>query len=311
MMKKSTGVVLVVAASVAALVLIGRYAVSNQEGQLGPAARGQMAQLEDDNQQPLLPTEPARKMVTRIHNDGISHSSLAEQVFEEAKTCAMAHRSIRLIEPQLEACVRNSANADPAKDSAFLRSCEDRTNRLTPQLNSAREASKICGPVVSTEDVFFKATSDAAEAGSLDAQICYARGLFELSSPLGQEDRQEYESRARKYIESGFQRGDWRVVEILHRAQNGRPDSLQLPRTLLGAHAPSILQANRLLKLGAMKTSYASRLDTLPSGRGLEPTPQQLREAQQWADTTYQIYFKSSPVLKERPKLCENPLDGT
>ena len=260
--------------------------------------------------------QPQMRALEPSDNTGSSAAAVTEArstsdlVFSEARDCVMASRSVRMIEPQLEACQRNTAVADPVKDADFLRSCREREAKLRPMLEAAKEASTSCGVISSPEAVFYQATKEAAEQGNLDAQLCYLRGLFEFGTPLSEADRSEYTEHARTYIESGLQRGDWRIIELLRLSDRPRASGLTLPSRVLGADRPSVLQANRLLKLSASDKKYAASLDVMPAGRGPEPTPHDLAQAQQWANTTYNLYFKRSPRLPERPEVCENTFGG-
>ncbi|WP_139381362.1 hypothetical protein [Pseudoxanthomonas indica] len=249
----------------------------------------------------------APKIVTQQQPNPDHAKSMVDLVFEEARECAMASRAVETIVSQFDACKVNSVGADPILHADYLQSCKDRIARLTPELTRASKSLTACGPNRVTEDTWFRATRDAAAAGNQQAQLCLVDGKFKLTTPLTADERREYEVQATKYINAGMQRGDWRMAELLHASRRYRTDGMPLPGTVLGSDLPSILELNRLLRLAASDKAYSTRLDYLPASRGPAPSPQDIQQAQHWAERTCQLYFKHSPRLATTPEVCSSP----
>lgn len=168
-----------------------------------------------------------------------------------------------------------------------------------------------CDDLKSALRQLYEATTTAAKAGDVDAQMCYLmQGASdrETGFMLSEADIAEYLSLGPQYVESAFKRGDWRVIELLgfHVV-----DWAGLFTNLEQWKDPSReYKAHQLLLLGAGDVDTLNTDDWLAVLHMTESkdkwrlSVQEMQESDLWAQETYDKYFISQPRLLKEPRVC-------
>lgn len=163
----------------------------------------------------------------------------------------------------------------------------------------------------------YEATIAAAQAGDIDAQLCYLmQGVGDRESGFRLTDAEivEYQSLGAQYVDAAFKRGDWRLVELLgyHVV-----DWVGLFANLKQWKDPlREYKSHQLLLLGAGDIDPQDTGPWLAVLRMPESTDnwnlsaQAMQDADAWAQETYEKYFISRPRLLKEPKVC-NAEDGS
>jgi len=157
----------------------------------------------------------------------------------------------------------------------------------------------------------YEATTAAAKAGDVDAQMCYlmqAARDRESGFQLLDAEIAEYYTLAPGFITAAFDRGDWRVVNLLgfHFVDS--------PGLMVGLEQwkdPSReYKAHQLLVLGAGDADPQDTDNWLAALRARENkadwrlSTQELQDSDAWAQETYDEYFSSQPKLTNEPSVC-------
>jgi hypothetical protein len=153
----------------------------------------------------------------------------------------------------------------------------------------------------------YEATRAAAQAGDIDAQMCYLMqiaGDRDSGFMLSDAEIAEYHSLAPQYVDAAFKRGDWRVVDLLgfHVV-----DSAGLFVGLEQWKDPvREYKAHELLLLGVGDVDPQDPDYWLPVLRIPESTlsAQEIRNSDAWAREMYDKYFSSQPRLIKEPSVC-------
>ena len=157
----------------------------------------------------------------------------------------------------------------------------------------------------------YEATTAAAKAGDVDAQMCYlmqGAGDRESGFMLSEADIAEYQSLGPQYVESAFKRGDWRVIELLgfHVVDwAGLFTNLEQWKDSSREY-----KAHQLLLLGAgdgdtLNTDdWLAVLHMTESKDNWRLSVQEMQESDVWAQETYDKYFISQPRLLKEPRVC-------
>jgi len=153
----------------------------------------------------------------------------------------------------------------------------------------------------------YEATRAAAQAGDLDAQMCYLMqraGDRDTGFMLSDMEIAEYQSLAPQYVDAAFKRGDWRVVDLLGFHVVDSPGlfvQLEQWKDPLREY-----KAHHLLLLGAGDVDPQDPDYWLPALRIPESTlsAQEIRDSDAWAHEMYDKYFISQPRLLEEPRVC-------
>lgn len=163
------------------------------------------------------------------------------------------------------------------------------------------QAGCSANPIV-LEKNFQTALVNAAEAGDIDAEVCYIGGW----SPLDPKERDAYIKNAQAYISKGMARGDWRVVELMSRSPTDGGAGIMINLPKFGSHFTTY-RFGRLLQLGAIGNfSDIARVTADEEVRFL--TPAQVTNGNEWAREEYRKHFAHSPKLAVAPTPClSNP----
>ena len=157
----------------------------------------------------------------------------------------------------------------------------------------------------------YEATRAAAQAGDLDAQMCYLMqiaGDRDTGFMLSDVEVAEYQSLAPQYVDAAIKRGDWRVVDLLgfHVV-----DSPGLFVQLEQWKDPSReYKAHQLLLLGAGDVDpqdtdlWLWQLRMPQSRQNWRLPAQEIQDSDAWAQETYDKYFISQPKLLKEPRVC-------
>jgi hypothetical protein len=157
--------------------------------------------------------------------------------------------------------------------------------------------------------------------GNVNAQRCFIQGYFSESGEerilLTPAQYEEHPVLARKFIEAGFERGDWSLVHVLARTRIGFPGDSNLfnawPHGFSSPEsAENSYQMNYLLLLGNQPEEFESddpgRLidHWRKNPELLQLTREQLDEAEAWATDLYRHHFAGSqqPAWSSGNKFC-------
>jgi hypothetical protein len=189
--------------------------------------------------------------------------------------------------------------------------CADQWVKNHDEIVSARAKLKSCGATDHIVERYRDAVRAAADEGDPDAQMCYLQSDF--SDGAGEPkvtaaDVAEYDARATQFVDHAFERGDWRVVELLssrhlHGGLRNSLPGIGLPQT--------VYKMDRLLRLGA-SGDYANFLDATMDSI-LHPdlipasalSPADAAAADAWARQTYNEHYSAAPPLTKAPVICE------
>jgi hypothetical protein len=162
------------------------------------------------------------------------------------------------------------------------------------------------------DDLRYKAVTEAAQLGDVDAQMCFVQSDFDLrkNHKLSDDDIEKYQIDAISYVTNGLQRGDWRVPQLMTTSARVLSHSRGFLSLVTDADDLTVYKMTRLLSLGAagdyavkLKNTLAEYVEsskTTSSGLSAE----QLAEGDAWAQDEYRQYFASSPVLTAAPNPC-------
>ena len=164
-----------------------------------------------------------------------------------------------------------------------------------------------CDELKSALRRLYESTRAAAQAGDLDAQMCYLMqiaGDRDTGFLLSDVEIAEYQSVAPQYVDAAFKRGDWRVVDLLGFHVVDLPGlfvQLEQWKDPLREY-----KAHHLLLLGAGDVDPQDPDYWLPALRVPESTlsAQEIRDSDAWAHEMYDKYFISQPRLLEEPRVC-------
>jgi hypothetical protein len=165
---------------------------------------------------------------------------------------------------------------------------------------------------------YYDSTKQAAQQGAPSAQMCYLQSNFpgfDARSHYSEQDVAEYKASSSVYIRDAFQRGDWRIVQLLSNDHRGGITGLAIDIPDIGTPS-TMYKMLTLLRLGA-SGDYANQLDSQiddlvrPDGKENPELPQSMiDEDETWAQETHSKYFSVSPRLKETPFPCGSSTPG-
>lgn len=230
-----------------------------------------------------------------------------EQAFAAATQCTRAHRTLRLIEGQEEACLPfMRSNKEPV--SAYEKKCAMGEAALLARKDQATDSIQNCAPksLDGAEEEFFSATAIAAAAGNIEAQLCYVAGRFNLQREWSNKEISEFSNAAPNYIDAALDRGDWRMVELLRGASPNVVRQYGLLEHVLDGSTDIRYRMNRLLRQGSVDPTYSYLLDvTIPQIQGTPVSIARAREAADaWVAETYDGIFSKTAGLSSAPVVC-------
>ena len=262
-----------------------------------PAALPTIARAEQPGApEQLEGKQGARTLVGSSQQTSYASSSV---YFSDAKRCHQAASNVRDWQVQLDIC-------KDATGSATVDRCKTTVPGLTADLKGATQILSSCSPVpAEIREDFFKASRDAAKEGDRSAQLCYLNSDFDLHRPFSSSEVDDFKATAQSYAEEGLANGDWRMVQLMGLSARAFPRHYSL-RSLLSDGQPfTVYKMNRLLRLGADDT-YGDALDLLANIPRQDLSPQEISDADAWANAEFSKYFSSSPKLSEPPTICES-----
>lgn len=218
----------------------------------------------------------------------------------DARTLTKCHRQVL---KRQEIATMNCDNLDE-KDVAGRNQCRKQQAFLRAQLEQATADAAPCPESLAYPSIYYQAMRRLANSGDVVAQRCFIQGYFGINRELGisisQAEADEYPELARKFIDAGIARGDWSIVRWLSKPRVEFRDFL-----LASAHPMGLddrvnaYKIRRLLMLG--RQAGLSTLEQDDPTRFVEYwrrekwlSPEQLEEAENWAQTTYQQHFVGS-----------------
>lgn len=225
--------------------------------------------------------------------------------FRSAKRCLEAMTSLGRVQQEMYICnsrvngmglaSKNDCQAKGVELSGKAKSIDD-----DPAISTCSRDPQVLS------DKYNEAVKEAAEAGNVDAQMCYVQGAGGQGAvPV---DVPEYRTRARSYLNQALERGDWRAVELLSTS----PTSLAHGGAGLLVNLPEVGKwetaygATKLLSLGAT-TDYAKSLSARLDEAARWLDGDKVRAAEQWAQDMYRKSFSNSPKLSADPVPCLGP----
>jgi hypothetical protein len=168
-----------------------------------------------------------------------------------------------------------------------------------------------CDDMKGAQRKVYEATTAAAKAGDVDAQMCYLMqggGDRESGFRLTDTEIAEYQSLGAQYVDAAFKRGDWRVVELLgYRVVDWAGMFINLKQW---QDPTREYKAHRLLLLGAGDAdpqdpnNWLGVLRMTESNGNSKLSPQEMQDSDAWAQTAYDKYFVSQPILLKEPRVC-------
>lgn len=199
--------------------------------------------------------------------------------------------------------------------------CRTEMSRVNQELKEQEARSGPCPEKLAAPSEYYAALREFALQGNLNAQRCFIQGYFGESAEemilLTQAQYDEHPVLARKFIEEGFERGDWSLVHVLARTRMGFPGDSNLfnawPHGLSTPEsAENAYKMNYLLLLGSRPEEYESNdpgrlIDHWRRNPHLlQLTNEQLDEAEAWAKDLYRRHFAASKpeASSYREKFC-------
>lgn len=176
--------------------------------------------------------------------------------------------------------------------AAQLRTYQTLLDAMEVRQQTAGKNRELCAGVDDRMlDTLVANIAQAARLGDADARACYlgqgplynVRSLLEHPGVL-----QSYRSDATAMIEGGLAAGDWRVVDLLQRAYE--PGAQGLLAGMLGPDPAQHYRYLKLYRLGA-ETHRASQLDQQIAAVATSLSPEQIYEADRWAQTAFKEDF--------------------
>ena len=184
--------------------------------------------------------------------------------------------------------------------------CHTEMSKVILELQEQEAKSGSCPEKLAAPSEYYAALRDLALQGNLDAQRCFIQGYFGESGEerilLTQAQYDEHPVLARKFIEAGFERGDWSLVQVLARTRIGFPGDSNLYRAWphglsTPESAENTYKMNYLLLLGNRPEEHESDdpgrlIDHWRKNPNLlQLTNQQLDEAEAWSKDMYRRHF--------------------
>lgn len=222
--------------------------------------------------------------------------------FKSAKRCLEAMTSLGKVQQELYICNSKVNGAGLASKN----NCQAKTAELSGKAKLITEDSTVSACSRDPEvlsDKYNVAVKEAAEAGSIDAQMCYIQGGGgQGASPV---DLSAYKALARGYLNQALDRGDWRAVELLSTsptsmAHGGAGLLVNLPEV---GNWETAYGATKLLSLGATD-DFAKSLNSRLTEAAHWLSEERIRAAEQWAQDMYRKSFHNSPRLTADPVPC-------
>lgn len=188
-------------------------------------------------------------------------------------------------------------------------------NEKNPYLAQFKKDLSLCSESKNLQSDIYLAYRAAAEAGDVDAQLCFAAGFGRQEGNSGisgiDDYDADYRSLAAKYVEAAFARGDWRIVEKFSQQHTFMGD-VSLAAVYPYGTPEVAYKMNRLLQMGATGQYADEVADTIkdltsPDAQGRDRlTSQQIQDGDKWAEKMYSSFFERSARLTKAPgDLCE------
>lgn len=238
--------------------------------------------------------------VSHADTPSLASSSTLTGVFHDAQKCRAAATTLSINQTAAERCEQKKGDAEGYR----LCSAEVASRAGAVRSATARQASCTADPVT-LDRQYYQAVDAAAKAGDVDAQVCFANGIFSLTN---KDEIDRYVTDARAYLQAGLVRGDWRVVALLAtpvESLNHGGAGMMAGLPMMGSQFTAY-RASRLLQYGA-KGDYAASVKQDASDAARDLTPAQVANANAWAAQEYQRYFSKAPALEAAPVPCPVP----
>jgi hypothetical protein len=254
---------------------------------------------------------------TSAHNAGsVKPPEIADDritsKFLIAKKCYYARMGIRQFQENADCQQLASSQATARAYAECLKTWDEKQATIT---RFQRQIADVhCPEDADLVKNYYDSTKQAAQHGDVNAQLCYLQSSFTEFDARSQhytdKDVADYKASSPVYIQQAFQRGDWRVVQLLSNDRHGGITGLAIGIPDIGT-TRTIFKMLTLLRLGAIG-DYANQLDSQidmlvrPDEKANPELPQSVMdEDKAWAQETYSKYFSSSPRLKETPFPCD------
>jgi hypothetical protein len=218
----------------------------------------------------------------------------------DARTLTMCHRAVReKIGMEQFTCAHVHEKDVTGRDL-----CRKQLKHVRRQLQQATAGAASCPETLAEPSVYYQALRDLASGGDIHAQRCFIQGYFGIDRERGiyitQAQLDEYVDLTKKFIDAAFERGDWSVVRWLSKPRVDMADFLLARAHPMGLDdRVAAYKIRRLLMLGN-QPAYGTLPQDDPK-RLVEYwrkekwlTPEQLEEAESWAQTMYQKHFIGS-----------------
>ena len=231
-------------------------------------------------------------------------AAAASRLAHDLHKCLAAFQLRRLIPRDFTAL---ELDGDDSKLSAEqLEARASYLDSMKQQLDVVRDSDALCADIGQAEfKTLVPAQLRAAQLGDLSAADCYlAQGVGSPGLIDHPEWLTQFKENALDLANAGIQRGDWVAVGLLGHASGGM--FMGLLQQVTGTDPLAVYQYLRLQRLGA-SGDFASQLDKQIAVSIQQLTPQQIADADAWAQGVYQNYFKgkSSNELSNGTNICQ------
>jgi hypothetical protein len=248
--------------------------------------------------------------------------------FKHKKTCFDSMLARDVISHLMDAC-KNSAQGANDRLAAQCNNLSAKissgalTAEVTPDKDCPASSTKVTA-------AYYDAMHQAALSSDVDAQYCFIdrdRQTFSDSvQGLSENDLSDLQDQSKQWAQQAFQRGHWRMVQYIVDNLSAHQNS-----SYLLAAVPDLIYSTRninfakysLLKLlsygasGSFAQSLEAQMASLTTNNGVlnqEDISRSMllgegdeRDAATWAQSTYNMYFKSSAVQTSAPDFCPYP----
>lgn len=216
----------------------------------------------------------------------------ASRLYRDLKRCAQA-RDIQNRLPFLERIATRAPRDNPT--SGQLNFQEHMMDYVQRRMDLVSDSQAFCAGVTNEQLANLTPTTlQAAQHGDEQALDCYlGSNLNRMPGVLDHPEwLTDYKQNALELADTALQNGDWTAVRLLQAAYHGSYYTPLLGQ-LTGTDPEQSYRYLQLQRLGTTSDSD-SRLDQRIATATQDLTPQQIADANAWAEQTYSQYFNST-----------------
>lgn len=230
----------------------------------------------------------------------------AAELFHDLMNCSFAAAMKKAMPPKALAELNRDSSGDSVEQ---LEAHERELGNIQRTLDFVRDQETRCADFENPPpDSVMPSMLKAAQLGDQLATRCYLDGSFLVTSNLisHPEWLEDYKQNALEIAQRGMERGDWRVVGLMQRAQLG-PFKFELLGQIDSNDPTAEYRYLKLERLGSTG-DFGTSLDPMMATSAQRLSPDQIAQADAWSQRMYSNYFNgsSSNVIDKAPGVC-NP----